>query len=78
MPEEHRLVPSENVEQKKPARQSASPEHVPHSSVEAQEERPPIKNAARRARMRLELIRNEDFMMEDSGRTSRSERIGGL
>ncbi len=56
MPEAHRLVPSEKVEQKKPARQSASPEHVPHSSVEAQEDSAPIRKAAKSARTRFGVI----------------------
>lgn len=56
MPEAHRRVPSENVEQKKPARQSASPEQVPHSSVEAQDDSAPIKKAAKRANARLGVI----------------------
>jgi hypothetical protein len=56
MPEAHRLVPSEKVEQKKPARQSASPEQVPHSSVEAHDDSAPIMNAAKSARTRLGVI----------------------
>jgi len=56
MPEAQRLVPSENVEHKKPARQSASPEQVPHSSVDAQEDKAPIIRAAMRARKRLEVM----------------------
>jgi len=58
MPEAHRLVPSENVEQKKPERQSGSPEQVPHSSVEAQEDSAPIMKAARRANARLGVMRD--------------------
>jgi len=57
MPEAHLRVPSENVEQKKPARQSESPEQVPHSSVEAQDESAPITKAAKRANARLGVIR---------------------
>ena len=53
MPEAHRLVPSEKVEQKKPERQSASPEQVPHSSVEAHEDNAPMIRAAMRASARL-------------------------
>jgi hypothetical protein len=56
MPEAQRLVPSENVEHKKPARQSTSPEQVPHSSVEAQEDKAPMIRAAMRAKKRLEVI----------------------
>jgi hypothetical protein len=55
-PEAQRLVPSENVEQKKPARQSASPEQVPHSSVEAQDDSAPITKAAMSAKTRLGVI----------------------
>jgi hypothetical protein len=55
-PEAHRLVPSEKVEQKKPERQSASPEQVPHSSVEAQDESDPITKAAKSANTRLGVI----------------------
>lgn len=57
MPEAHRRVPSANVEQKKPERQSASPEQVPHSSVEAQEDSAPITKAAKRANARLGVIK---------------------
>lgn len=53
MPEAQRLVPSEKVEQKKPGRQSTSPEQVPHSSVEAQEDKAPMSRAAMRANTRL-------------------------
>jgi len=56
MPEAHRLVPSEKVEQKKPARQSASPEQVPHSSVEAHDESAPITKAAKSANTRFVVI----------------------
>jgi hypothetical protein len=56
MPEAQRLVPSAKVEQKKPARQSASPEQVPHSSVEAQEDMAPIRRAAQRAIRRFAVI----------------------
>lgn len=56
MPEAQRLVPSENVEQRKPARQSASPEQVPHSSVEAQEDNAPMIRAAMRAEKRLAVM----------------------
>lgn len=56
MPEAHRLVPSENVEQKKPARQSGSPEQVPHSSVEAHDDSAPITKAAKSANTRLGVI----------------------
>ncbi len=56
MPEAHRLVPSEKVEQKKPERQSPSPEQVPHSSVEAQDDSAPMTKAARRANARLGVI----------------------
>lgn len=55
-PEAQRLVPSEKVEQKKPERQSGSPEQVPHSSVEAQEERAPITRAAQSMRARFGVI----------------------
>lgn len=67
MPEAHRLVPSEKVEQKKPARQSASPEQVPHSSVEAQEESAPITKAAKSAKTRLGVIggKREETGMEE-------------
>jgi len=57
MPEAHRLVPSEKVEQKKPERQSESPEQVPHSSVEAQDDKDPITKAAIRAKARLGVIK---------------------
>ena len=57
MPEAHLRVPSEKVEQKKPERQSESPEQVPHSSVEAQDESAPITKAAKRANARLGVIR---------------------
>ena len=56
MPEAQRLVPSENVEHKKPARQSTSPEQVPHSLVEAQEDKAPMVRAAIRANKRLEVM----------------------
>lgn len=56
MPEAHRLVPSEKVEQKKPERQSESPEQVPHSSVEAQEDNAPITKAAKSANARFGFI----------------------
>ncbi len=56
MPEAQRLVPSEKVEHKNPARQSASAEQVPHSSVEAQEDNAPMIRAAMRAKKRLEVI----------------------
>jgi len=56
MPEAHRLVPSEKVEQKKPERQSPSAEQVPHSSVEAQDDSAPMTKAARRANARLGVI----------------------
>jgi hypothetical protein len=52
MPEAQRLVPSENVEQRKPERQSASPEQVPHSSVVAQEDSAPMRNAEKSASTR--------------------------
>lgn len=52
IPEPHRLVPSENVEQKNPERQSESAEQVPHSSVEAHEDKAPMSSAAQRARKR--------------------------
>src|SRR5436190_22985299 len=57
MPEAHRLVPSENVEQKKPERQSESPEQVPHSSVDAQDDSAATTRAAMSAMARLEVIR---------------------
>jgi len=56
MPEAHRLVPSEKVEQKKPERQSESPEQVPHSSVEAQDDSAATTRAAMSAMARLEVI----------------------
>jgi len=56
IPEAQRLVPSENVEHKKPARQSVSPEQVPHSSVEAQEDKAPMIRAAMRANIRFEVM----------------------
>jgi hypothetical protein len=59
IPEAHRRVPSENVEQKKPDRQSASPEHVPHSSVEAQEDKAPMIRAAAIAMARLKLMKKK-------------------
>ena len=70
IPEAQRLVPSEKVEHRKPARHSSSLAHVPHSSVEAQEERLPIRRAAARARNLPEGVVNEDFMAGDSGRSS--------
>ena len=60
MPEAQRLVPSEKVEQKKPARQSASLEQVPHSSVEAHDESAPITKAAKSAKTRLGVIGEKD------------------
>ena len=77
-PEAQRLAPSEKVEQRKPARHSASLPQVPHSSVEAQEERLPIRRAAQSARNLPEGGVNGDFMAGDSGRSSSSERIAGL
>jgi hypothetical protein len=59
MPEAQRLVPSVNVEQKKPERQSVSAEQVPHSSVEAQDDKAPMIRAANKAITRLGLIGNE-------------------
>ena len=59
MPEAHLRVPSENVEQKKPARQSESPEQVPHSSVEAHDVSAPMTKAAKRANARLGVIRGK-------------------
>ena len=70
MPDPQRLVPSENAEQKKPARQSASPEQVPHSSVEAQDDSAPMSSEAKRARTRIKESLGKDVMLEDSGRTS--------
>jgi hypothetical protein len=70
MPEAHLRVPSENVEQKKPERQSASPEQVPHSSVEAQDESAPITKAARRAKARL------GFIVDEAGKPEEDKRDG--
>jgi hypothetical protein len=53
MPEAHRRVPSEKVEQKNPERQSASAAQVPHSSVEAHDDKAPRKRAAMRTRTRF-------------------------
>jgi hypothetical protein len=79
VPEAQRLVPSEKVEQRKPARQSASPEQVPHSSVEAQDESAPIRRAATRASALFGVNRDKDIVnVADSGRLSQSERIAGL
>lgn len=70
MPEAQRLVPSENVEHKKPARQSTSPEQVPHSSVEAQEDNAPMISAAMRARKRFEVMDEWTQRLEECRRTS--------
>lgn len=56
MPEAHLRVPSEKVEQKKPERQSESPEQVPHSSVEAQDESAKVTAAAKMASARFGVI----------------------
>ena len=56
MPQAHRLVPSEKAEHKKPERQFGSPEQVPHSWVEAQEDKAPITGAAIMTIRRLALI----------------------
>ena len=45
IPEAQRLVPSEKVEQKKPARQSGSPEQVPHSSVVAHDDKAALRKS---------------------------------
>ncbi len=70
MPEAQRLAPSENVEHKKPARQSASPEQVPHSSVEAQEDSAPMIRAAMRAEKRFEVMDEWTQRLEECRRTS--------
>jgi len=70
MPEPQRRVPSEKVAQKNPALQSASSEQVPHSSVDAHEERAPIRREASKAATRGQEGRRIGAMGVDSGRCS--------